>query len=926
MKKIYHLPILLLSILFSVFHNAQNTINAKLNELNRFPGSDPRGIKLFDNNLIFTTIGTAFGREIYKYNFATKKSEIIKDYTVPGRILKSSFYQLNGKVYFFAEGLYSKLELWYTDLNTGSTAKVKDLNEDSYSSYVDTLTAKTIGDKLVFSYRNNLYVSDGTAEGTIKIPNVTLVNNQFTTLNNKVYFFGNSTLYGQELWSSDGTQNGTKIVKDLNPGSGSSVGTYYDKLYTLNGKIVFSAGVHQTPGLYTSDGTPDGTVFFQNISYNYQLLEYENTVTNRLVYLANNNLWITDGTTNGTKSLNTQINNIKTIVSFKNKLYINTTNETYVIDENDQVMVFNNNFGVKLETVSTSSNQNFLVLKELNSNSNIESFIYIYDGNEITKTNIKYNNEKSFIEKDNKVYFSGYIESYVDFYSVYKNTELCYYDSFDKTSGIENEIFLNANSVPNSFVKLNDDVVFIASEGYYAQLFKRGSDNKIVQLSQFSDINITNYSYSTFDSEKSGNYLYYLLDGNYFYRTAGSKESTKKISLPTNERLLEIISLNDNKVLIKTFNSLHGFMRLWTLENSSENLSLIMESPSNYYSGAKKDYVKTTSGIYLKMMDNSATSIWKTDGTSANTKKIIDVESPYFYKTFLDKINDKVLFVENMNNPTVPNRIYAINDLSNNAEIIANSDRYDGASTFIANNKINLFSNGVNRKMYSTDGTAAGTSAVMTVPFGNVSSIKQCGALFYIYDGSSMLYRTDGTLSGTFKLNKYNDPVFTPSVCINNELYYQTTLGVFGKTKGANADDFTPVQLKVEDETIATTVYSGIRQMFADQGKIYFSATYKNSGQELFTTDVIEELSTTDSQFSKSERKIIIYPNPTNDEVNIKLDNNEAVKLVEILDITGKKVLESTDAKILVGRFPAGVYFIKVKTNSKVYSSKIIKK
>jgi len=922
MKKIYHLPILFLSILFSLFYNAQNVVNAKLNELNRFPGSDPRGIKLFDNDLIFTTIGNAFGREIYKYNFNTQKSEILKNYNLPGRIFKSSFYNLKGKVYFFAEGTYSKLELWCTDLSTNNTFRVKDLNEDTYSSYVNTLFGKTIGDKLVFSYRSNLYVSDGTSEGTIKIPNVTLVNNQFTSLNSEVYFFGNSTQYGQELWSSDGTQNGTQIVKDLNPGGGSSVGTYYDKLYTVNGKIVFSAGVNQTPALYTSDGTSDGTVLLQNISYSYQLPDYENVITNKLLYYANNSLWITDGTTGGTTSLNSQINNIKTIVPYKNKLYINTTTETYVVDENDQVSILSNNFGIKLEAVSTSSNQNFLVLKQLDNNT--DSFIYIYDDNEITKTTIKYNDEKSFVERNNKLYFSGYIESYVDFYTVYKNTELCYYNISDRSSGIENEIFYNAPSYPTSFVNLRGEIIFIASDGYHAQIFKREVNGKISKISNFSDFSIGNYGYSTNNSAKSGDYLYYILEGNYFYRTAGNKENTQKINLPVNERLLEIISINDDKVLIKSYNSLHGFMRLWTLENTSTNLSLVLESPANYYSGSNNDFIKTDSGIYLKMLDNSATSIWKTDGTTSNTIKITDLESNYFYKTFLGTIDNEILFVENPTNYSGTNKLKSINKITSQIKLISNNNYYKADESFLLNGKIYLYSNS---GLFVTDGSTTGTSLIANLSLYDVASTVKCGNLQYFVDDpthSPSFYRTDGTSAGTFKLNNYSSNIFTAGTCLNDELYFQNNAGIFGKTKGQNPTDFTPVPIRVDNELLSGN-YS-LRQIFTDNDRFYFAMDYKKSGQELFITDVVEELNTNESQTSKSERRIIIYPNPTDDIVNVKLDNNEIVEHIEIIDISGKKILESKNSTINIKGLSAGIYFIQVKTNTKIYSSKVIKK
>lgn len=42
----------------------------------------------------------------------------------------------------------------------------------------------------------------------------------------KVYFVANDSLHGYELWKSDGTPDGTTIVKDINPGIGSGFHTW----------------------------------------------------------------------------------------------------------------------------------------------------------------------------------------------------------------------------------------------------------------------------------------------------------------------------------------------------------------------------------------------------------------------------------------------------------------------------------------------------------------------------------------------------------------------------------------------------------------------------------------------------------------------------------------------------------------------------
>jgi ELWxxDGT repeat protein len=38
-----------------------------------------------------------------------------------------------------------------------------------------------------------------------------------------LYFYANDGAYGYEPWRSDGTPNGTYMIKDINPGTNSSI-------------------------------------------------------------------------------------------------------------------------------------------------------------------------------------------------------------------------------------------------------------------------------------------------------------------------------------------------------------------------------------------------------------------------------------------------------------------------------------------------------------------------------------------------------------------------------------------------------------------------------------------------------------------------------------------------------------------------------
>lgn len=73
------------------------------------------------------------------------------------------------------------------------------------------------------SGRYHLYISDGTAEGTRQVPGDPLIGiGGMAVVGSNVYFPVSTSEQGQELWSWDGTEQLPQLVKDINPGNGSS--------------------------------------------------------------------------------------------------------------------------------------------------------------------------------------------------------------------------------------------------------------------------------------------------------------------------------------------------------------------------------------------------------------------------------------------------------------------------------------------------------------------------------------------------------------------------------------------------------------------------------------------------------------------------------------------------------------------------------
>lgn len=156
----------------------------------------------------------------------------------------------------------------------------------------------------------------------------------FVKLNNSFYFAGGDDANGIELWKSDGTAEGTLLVKDIIPGA---TGSNVQNLIEYNGKIYFCAtDIVNGAELWVSDGTADGTKMLKDINPNRVgtgnpgSSPRQFTISNGILYFIvsinsyNSAVWRTDGTAEGTTQVLGGINTgLKLLKTVGNKLYIN---------------------------------------------------------------------------------------------------------------------------------------------------------------------------------------------------------------------------------------------------------------------------------------------------------------------------------------------------------------------------------------------------------------------------------------------------------------------------------------------------------------------------------------------------------------------------------------------------------------------------
>lgn len=239
-------------------------------------------------------------------------------------------------MYFTGYDATNGAEPWITNGTAAGTHIIKDIKAGASPSYADGyihMNGLVYFRAATTSTAATLWRTDGTETGTteIAVPTLTIWSSTIAKVNNKLVFIGNdNNITGPEPWVSDGTVEGTFMLKDINAGATGSNTTAVQNIHLrFNDQYVFFvANSNGGNALWRTDGTvsgtiqltPDGVYSGNNFSGGGFC-----AISNQSTFWINDNakLYVTNGLPAGTNLLKNNLQNAIYMVLYNNAAHFN---------------------------------------------------------------------------------------------------------------------------------------------------------------------------------------------------------------------------------------------------------------------------------------------------------------------------------------------------------------------------------------------------------------------------------------------------------------------------------------------------------------------------------------------------------------------------------------------------------------------------
>ncbi|WP_298777420.1 T9SS type A sorting domain-containing protein [uncultured Polaribacter sp.] len=572
--------------------------------------SNPSDFFVFNDKLFFKAYTEEFGKELWVSDGTSDGTILFKDINVgPNSGSNSQGYiTFNQNFYFFADNGTTGSELWKSDGTPGGTLLLKDIRAGNLSSY------------------NEL-------KGSV--------------LNDKLIFVANDGINGNEIWETNGTLEGTTLFKDINIGAGSGI-SYDGRLNLVGDKIFFNAtnGSNES-GLWVTDGTSQNTFFLNEAAPN--LLSGNSTGT-FAIYFVNDVLWKSDGTINGTTILSEdiQVTNIsvsdQSYLAYGNSIFFNgenkeNGNELWITDGTiEGTKLFfdvNHSYGVNASLLTSVGNRLFFRGNQYGSytlctsDGTIEGTKYL----NVSEDGLYINEESQFLDFNGKLIFSGSANN--------KGSELWISDGTESGTYMIKDIFDGNSSSMNDYQEfsvIQDRIYFSANDGIHGQEFWT-SDGTQSGTYMVKDL-MSGGSYPL-DFVELDNLIYFHAisnSGDALWKSDGTEAGTEIVKNINDIRHLRVVN-NKLVIVAETSGTSYGPHDLWVSDGTTAGTNHLMSFGDNIDSDIQFMTILNDE-LYFVAKEPSPyyKAVYKTDGTLSGTQLLFSDRNHPFINLDIDNI------------------------------------------------------------------------------------------------------------------------------------------------------------------------------------------------------------------------------------------------------------------------------------------------
>ncbi|GGB92465.1 ELWxxDGT repeat protein [Dyadobacter sediminis] len=874
-----------------------------------------------------------------------QEGSLLKDINVTGSAVNGlRIYEsiaVDNIIYMIADNGLEKKGIWKSDGTAGGTVLIKEITEvPLYRNYVRHLTYS--GGKIYFvvelesglKYLYKLDVGQTSTTSSLQLFQLDYADEVFVNVNGTLYF-GTS----KGLMKTDGTVAGTVLVKPFYESYGSPV----NYGVSLNGMLYFLVlNNFEKIILYKSDGTTEGTVavtnttgsnpsaplvalgdnvyFKQVLPSGTALFKANNTTPvtlvrqftsglsnlvsagNELYFSANdgvngNELWKTDGSTAGT----VLVKNINPGAASSDPSMFRTADGQLFFVANDGT------HGRELWKTGGTASSTKLVrdIRTGDSGSDIKELVTVGSkaafvandgsGEKLWQSNGDVYSTKiladvmasKLLNVSGTLYFNGNAGKGME---LFKSTMVT-----GGTSAVTN--IAKPSSIPLDFTEINGVSYFTADDGIYGRkLWKTDGSTAGTMLvtniqsgaSSSNPEQITNVNGTVFFVTGNDSQVHSL------WKTSGTTATTFKVKDFTKADTLQGL-INVNGTLFFGIINSSGSMQLWKSDGSTAGTQLVKTFPQTDTFSP----VTLNGQVYFGAYDGiNSVDLWKSNGTAEGTVLVKDV-APTWGESMYTSIT------------VAGNFIYYIVVSGNYKNALVKSDGTTEGTTVVSNIRLEYLSKLV---------------AVNDLVF----FVGVDGAAFDDYSGE-ILYRTDGTEQGTYTIAKLEtiqgDPYIYvhDMVAVNGLLYF-----VHGFEEEIWRSDGT-----AEGTQRVTNFGSRADRTTIDHvtviGKtLYFIATDRNSGREIWKTDSATETTSLAYDMNPNGSTRFYDMGALNNQLLISADNGmygaELFRYQEINTVNTVRINAGGQAFAASGsrQFDADRYYAGIDRTSSIATGDIL--